>query len=50
MYCSNGSQGGVNYYIVSGSDDNKSTWSGVGRTGRVLELKANGKKNHKMDW
>jgi hypothetical protein len=41
---------GVPDYNVNGSDINSSTWTGVGKTGRVLELKANEKKNNKMDW
>jgi len=41
---------GVPDYIVSGSDNNSSTWTGVGRTGKILEIKSNRNSAHKMDW
>ncbi len=41
---------GVPDYIVSGSDNNSSTWTGVGKTGRILEIKSNRNSAHKMDW
>jgi hypothetical protein len=41
---------GVPDYNVFGSDDNSSTWTGIGNTGRVLEMKSNRKTSHRLDW
>ena len=40
---------GIDYYIVSGSDRN-SSWTGVGSTGRTLEIKSNNRPSNKLDW
>jgi hypothetical protein len=41
---------GVPDYIVEGTDKNSSTWTGIGQTGRILDMKSNRKSSHKMDW
>jgi len=40
---------GIDYYIINGSDKN-STWTGVGATGKTLEIKINNTSSHKLDW
>ncbi len=40
----------TSYYIISGSDENTSSWTGIGKSGMILELKANRSSAHKMDW
>ncbi len=37
-------------YTVEGTENNSSTWTGVGDTGNILEMKANSNSAHKMDW
>ncbi|NOZ89673.1 MAG: hypothetical protein GXO60_00145 [Epsilonproteobacteria bacterium] len=37
-------------YTVEGTENNDSTWTGIGKTGRVLEMKSNSESTHKMDW
>ncbi len=37
-------------YTVEGTENNASTWTGVGETGNVLEMKANTNSAHRMDW
>jgi len=41
---------GVGDYTVEGTENNSSTWTGVGKTGNLLEMKANSNLAHKMDW
>jgi hypothetical protein len=40
---------GIDYFVVSGSDVN-SSWTGVGSTGRTLEIKSNNRPSNKLDW
>ncbi len=37
-------------FQVEGTENNASTWTGVGETGNLLEMKANTNSAHKMDW
>ncbi len=41
---------GVNHYFVMGTENNSSTWTGVGKTGHLLDIKPNSNSAHKMDW
>ncbi len=41
---------GVNHYFVMGTENNSSTWTGVGKTGNLLDIKPNTNSAHKMDW
>jgi len=41
---------GVPDFIVEGTENNESVWSGIGQTGRILELKANKNSSRKLDW
>jgi len=40
---------GIEFFIVNGTDKN-STWTGVGSTGKTLDIKSNGAPSHKLDW
>jgi len=40
---------GIDYYIINGSDIN-SSWTGVGATGKTLDIKSNSTPSHKLDW
>ena len=44
---------GINHYFVIGTENNASTWTGVGKTGKILEIKGDTKYNNytkKIDW
>ncbi len=41
---------GVNHYFVMGTENNASTWTGVGKTGNILYIKPNRDSAHKLDW
>jgi len=41
---------GIPDFTVEGTDNNSSTWTGIGKTGRVLELKSNKESAHKINW
>jgi len=41
---------GNNQYSVKCTENNASTWTGIGSTGNILELESNVIKNGKIDW
>jgi len=41
---------GNNQYTIKCTDNNGSTWTGIGKTGNTLEIKSNIIKNGKIDW
>ncbi len=41
---------GINHYFVMGTENNSSTWTGVGKTGNLLDIKPNTNSARKMDW